>query len=152
MELQPLRIAIMYVPERCGTQTYLTRASGSGVAGLTLAGTLAKFGDPARLQVALYEATASFDEFGAGFAIWGRSFQVMRALGLEDELAAIDTSGSAQDSGAARALTCVAHRETESVADSSFSFSVRRSDKGEVGYEFTRRAFGARHCNLIAAR
>lgn len=96
---------------------------GGGVAGLTLASTLATFNpDPSRLSVAIYEADSSFEvEVGAGISIFGWSFEIMKSLGLVDELGKIDRSGMG-------------------VGD--YGFVYRRSDKGPDGHQFAYRPFG----------
>ncbi|KZV88169.1 FAD/NAD(P)-binding domain-containing protein [Exidia glandulosa HHB12029] len=102
-----------------GTRPLQIAIIGGGIAGLCLAGTLAKFDSERKLNVVIYEATSSFQEVGAGLTIWGRSFQVMHALGLDEELAAINMA-----------------------AASNHYFSYRRSDQGDEGHEFVRRTFG----------
>ncbi|EJD50167.1 FAD/NAD(P)-binding domain-containing protein [Auricularia subglabra TFB-10046 SS5] len=103
----PLRIAII----------------GGGVAGLTLASTLAKFNkDSSRLAVSIYEADGSFmGEVGAGILIFGWSFEIMKSLGLVDELGKIDQAGKGVD---------------------DYSFVYRRSDEGPEGHKFAYRPFG----------
>lgn len=103
---QPLRIAIV----------------GGGVAGLSLAGTIAKFENGGR-EVALYEAAADFSDVGAGLSIWGRSLDIVSLLGLEDDIAAIN--GAAGNDG-------------------EVSFAMRRSDKGPDGYTFGSTITGGR--------
>ncbi|EJD50223.1 FAD/NAD(P)-binding domain-containing protein [Auricularia subglabra TFB-10046 SS5] len=105
-QVSPLRIAII----------------GGGVGGLCLAGTIAKF-DAGNLEVALYEAAPDFADVGAGLSIYGRSFDIVAELGLQEEFAAIDeTQGN--------------HKQIEAI--------TRRSDKGPIGYEFARTPFGGR--------
>lgn len=64
--------------------------SGGGIAGLALAITLGKHLDPVHddpIAVDLYEAGPSITTVGAGISVWTRTWQVMRMLGLERELA-----------------------------------------------------------------
>ncbi|EJD50170.1 hypothetical protein AURDEDRAFT_160709 [Auricularia subglabra TFB-10046 SS5] len=106
--LRPLQIAIV----------------GGGVAGLALAGTLAKYGaGTGKLEVAIYEAAASFEgEAGAGIAVHGRSFEIVKALGMEDALAEIDQAGAG--------------------TDETYGFVYRRSDQGPEGHDFVLRKLG----------
>ncbi|KZV78672.1 FAD/NAD(P)-binding domain-containing protein [Exidia glandulosa HHB12029] len=94
---------------------------GGGISGLCLASVLAKYDEDHKLNVVIYESTASFGEVGAGVTVWGRTFQVIRALGLQDDLNAIDMS--------------------KGVDSSEWAFRYRRSDAGPVGREFARRPF-----------
>ncbi|KZV87796.1 FAD/NAD(P)-binding domain-containing protein [Exidia glandulosa HHB12029] len=94
---------------------------GGGISGLCLASVLAKYDEDRKLDVVIYESTASFGEVGAGVAVWGRTFQVIRALGLQDDLDAIDTR--------------------KGVNSSEWHFRYRRSDGGPEGRDFARRPF-----------
>ena len=78
--------------------------SGGGVAGLCLAGTLAKYDTAGRFEVAIYEAAASFEEIGAGITIFGGSFEIAHALDLEEEFAAIDQEGRGGEGVSVRRL------------------------------------------------
>lgn len=40
----------------------------------------------ADVDVDIYEGTAQFSEIGAGLAMWARVWDIMRLLGLEDDL------------------------------------------------------------------
>lgn len=61
---------------------------GAGVSGLVLA--VALQSDPS-LEIAVYEGRAAVEDIGAGIGCFGKSVQVIRALGLEEDLAAIAT-------------------------------------------------------------
>ncbi|KAF8526225.1 FAD/NAD(P)-binding domain-containing protein [Hysterangium stoloniferum] len=56
---------------------------GGGIGGLTLALALARYAD---LQLEIYEGATKFEEIGAGLALWGRSVQALKKLGLEPKL------------------------------------------------------------------
>ncbi|EJD50165.1 FAD/NAD(P)-binding domain-containing protein [Auricularia subglabra TFB-10046 SS5] len=103
---QPLRIAIV----------------GGGVGGLCLAGTIAKFEGGDR-EVVLYEAASDFSDVGAGLSIYGRSFDIVSHLGLEDDIAAINTAMG---------------------SDGQVQFTLRRSDRGPEGYIFSTTTVGGR--------
>jgi salicylate hydroxylase len=57
--------------------------SGRGVGGLTLAFALSK---SPKIQVDVYEAASKFTEIGAGIAMWWRTRQVLKLLGLEEDI------------------------------------------------------------------
>ncbi|KZV91727.1 FAD/NAD(P)-binding domain-containing protein [Exidia glandulosa HHB12029] len=61
---------------------------GSGVAGSALASTLLKYANQDAFEIDVYEAAAEIDDVGAGVTIYGRSFDIIAALGeeLKDEL------------------------------------------------------------------
>lgn len=62
--------------------------SGGGIAGLALACTLGRYADPTdSIEVYLYEAGPGITTTGAGITVWTRTWQVMRMLGFEEELA-----------------------------------------------------------------
>jgi len=57
--------------------------SGGGIGGLTLAFALSKSPE---IQVDVYEAASKFTEIGAGIALWWRTRQVLKSLGLEEDI------------------------------------------------------------------
>ncbi|TFY52246.1 hypothetical protein EVG20_g10633 [Dentipellis fragilis] len=59
---------------------------GGGVGGLTLAFCLSRCPD---IAVDVYEATARFTEIGAGIGMWWRTWTLMKALGLDADIAAL---------------------------------------------------------------
>ena len=62
--------------------------SGGGIAGLTLAVTLGRYEESdSPIQVDLYESGPEITTVGAGISVWPRTWEVMRALGLYDQLA-----------------------------------------------------------------
>ncbi|KAI0290583.1 salicylate hydroxylase [Russula brevipes] len=56
---------------------------GGGVGGLTLAFALSKSPD---IRVDVYEAASKFTEIGAGIGLWWRTRQVLKSLGLEEDV------------------------------------------------------------------
>lgn len=86
---------------------------GGGIVGLTLGVALSRYPD---IEIAVYEAAASFKEVGAGVMIWGRTWRVLTLLGLQTslrELAGVPTDGS---------------------GDRPFRYEYRRSDGGPDGH------------------
>jgi len=70
---------------------------GGGIGGLTLAVSLHKLCG-SRVQVDIYEAAQTLTEVGAGIGLWPRVWEIMEALGLSTDLAAI-SSGDSGDAG-----------------------------------------------------
>ncbi|EJD50447.1 FAD/NAD(P)-binding domain-containing protein [Auricularia subglabra TFB-10046 SS5] len=91
---------------------------GAGVGGLVLATALQH---DSRVQISVYEAQANVEETGAGIGCFGKSVQIINALGLADALAAIATCHP---------------RDFERL-----TFRVRKSNK-EPGHTFATRQFG----------
>ncbi|TBU59381.1 hypothetical protein BD310DRAFT_1010505 [Dichomitus squalens] len=95
---------------------------GGGIAGLTLAVALGRF-EQARspIQVDLYESGPEITTVGAGISVWPRTWAVMRALGLYDQLAsqAVKAADGKDD-------------------DIKPGFVFRKSDWPREGYEFGR--------------
>lgn len=91
---------------------------GAGVGGLVLAMALK---DDCRVKISIYEAQETIEETGAGIGCSGKSVQVITALGLADELAAIATCHP---------------RDFERL-----TFRVRKSNQ-EPGYTFATRQMG----------
>jgi salicylate hydroxylase len=56
---------------------------GGGIGGLTLAFSLSKSPD---ISVDVYEAASKFTEIGAGISLWWRTRQVLKSLGLEEDV------------------------------------------------------------------
>lgn len=61
---------------------------GGGIAGLVLAVALSKSPD---IEVHIYEAAHQFSEIGAGIGMFPRVWKIMRALGLDRDLAAVSS-------------------------------------------------------------
>ena len=70
--------------------------SGGGIGGLTLAYALSKSPD---IHVDVYEAASKFTEIGAGIGVWWRTRQILRSLGLEEDLLCLLDFRPGQDRG-----------------------------------------------------
>ena len=70
--------------------------SGGGFGGLTLAYALSKSSD---IRVDVYEAASKFTEIGAGIGVYWRTRQVLKSLGLEDDVIRLLTFRPGQDRG-----------------------------------------------------
>jgi hypothetical protein len=68
--------------------------SGGGVGGLTLAFALSKSPD---IHVDVYEAASKFAEIGAGIGVWWRTRQVLKSLGLEEDVVRLLSFRPGQD-------------------------------------------------------
>ena len=112
--------------------------AGAGIAGLTLALALAKFG----LRVVVLERQAEVSEFGAGLQISPNAFRVLDRLGLGDAIAATSLEPAGIDiipSGAARPLTTL---ELGPIMRERFAAPyvvMHRADLAEVLFQATRR-------------
>lgn len=58
-------------------------SSGGGIGGIVTAYALGKLND---IEVEVYEAASEFAEVGAAFGMSGRSWEVLKELGLEEAL------------------------------------------------------------------
>lgn len=88
MSVKKLRVAIWYAAA-CyilPCQRFLGPRSGGGVGGLVCAVALSRYHD---IQVDVYEAASAFTEVGAGIGVWPRTWKILAALGLTDDLAKI---------------------------------------------------------------
>jgi NAD(P)-binding Rossmann-like domain len=70
--------------------------SGGGVGGLTLAYALSKSPD---IRIDVYEAASKFTEIGAGIGVWWRTRQVLKHLGLEEDIIRLLSFRPGQDRG-----------------------------------------------------
>jgi hypothetical protein len=70
--------------------------SGGGVGGLTLAFALSR---SPNIRVDVYEAASKFTEIGAGIGVWWRTRQVLKSLGLEEDVTRLLSSRPSQDRG-----------------------------------------------------
>ena len=92
------RVAIMYVlhPCNCRSKTVLTiilrSNSGAGLGGLIFALLMQKHAQDT-VEVDIYESARELTEIGAGVAMWPRIWEIVRYLGLEDELLEISGAG-----------------------------------------------------------
>jgi salicylate hydroxylase len=75
--------------------------SGGGVGGLTLAFALSKSPD---ICVDVYEAASKFTEIGAGIGVWWRTRQVLKSLGLEEDIIRLLPFHPGEDRGELRGM------------------------------------------------
>ena len=70
---------------RCPRSPTLTARndSGGGIAGVCLAIALQQYPN---IQVDVYEAAETFKEIGAGVMVWGRSWSILKDLGLAHDM------------------------------------------------------------------
>ncbi|KAF8964497.1 salicylate hydroxylase [Flammula alnicola] len=59
---------------------------GAGIGGLTLSAALGILDHERNLEVDIYESTAHITEVGAGIGFWPRTWEIMRALGVEKKI------------------------------------------------------------------
>uniref|UniRef100_A0A0W0FUL0 Putative salicylate hydroxylase n=1 Tax=Moniliophthora roreri TaxID=221103 RepID=A0A0W0FUL0_MONRR len=85
---------------------------GNGIGGLTHAYALSRFPS---ISVNVYESTPELSVFGAGIGMWPRTWAVLEAMGLADDMRKVSLSFPAQDK--------------------TLAFSFRRSDQAK-GIEF----------------
>ena len=93
------RVAIwlVYLPSFLNScDVYDTIVSGGGIGGLTLAYALSKSPD---IHIDVYEAASKFTEIGAGIGVWWRTRQVLKYLGLEEDVVRLLTFRPGQDRG-----------------------------------------------------
>ena len=116
------RLAIVYVVvmlpvlvRRAVHDTNLVRRGG-GIAGLTLAVTLGRYEQTnSPIQVDLYESGPEITTAGAGISVWPRTWAVMRALGLYDQMASEAVKEAGAKEGVLRA--CSLYYATLRLAD-----------------------------------
>ncbi|KAI0637469.1 hypothetical protein C8Q77DRAFT_1086146 [Trametes polyzona] len=113
---------------------------GGGIAGLTLAVALGHFQkqlppDSAPLEVHIYESGPEITTVGAGISVWPRTWAVMRALGLYEDLAR--ASVQPLENGDSKSGTVEAER-SGTKGDLKPAFVFRKSDQPQEGYEFGR--------------
>ncbi|KAM5530281.1 hypothetical protein V8D89_016060 [Ganoderma adspersum] len=95
---------------------------GGGIAGLTLAVTLGRYEQSdSPIQIDLYESGPEITTVGAGISVWPRTWAVMRALGLYDQLASEAVKEAGGKDG-----------------DLQTGFVFRKSDQPHEGYEWGR--------------
>ncbi|KAI0820656.1 hypothetical protein BC628DRAFT_1422680 [Trametes gibbosa] len=99
---------------------------GGGIAGLTLAVTLGHFASQNSaaepLEVHIYESGPELTTVGAGISVWPRTWAVMRALGVYEDLARASVQPLDGNEG----------------NKSKPAFVFRKSDQSGEGYEFAR--------------
>ena len=88
-----LQFLFIFFPLVLLTQLLL---SGGGVGGLTLAYALSK---SPHIRIDVYEAASKFTEMGAGIGVWWRTRQVLKYLGLEEDIIRLLSFRPGQDRG-----------------------------------------------------
>ncbi|KAF9482275.1 salicylate hydroxylase [Pholiota conissans] len=66
---------------------------GGGIGGLTLALALSRFDVDSLIQIDIYESAAKLTEVGAGIGFWPRGWEIVKDLGLEEDLITYITPG-----------------------------------------------------------
>lgn len=86
---QKLRIAIMYVHSNSPLWAInrITTFRGAGIGGLTLSSALGILGRGRNFELDIYEGATHISEIGAGINFWPRTWEIMKSLGLDHELA-----------------------------------------------------------------
>ncbi|KAI0637466.1 hypothetical protein C8Q77DRAFT_1070031 [Trametes polyzona] len=107
---------------------------GGGIAGLTLAVALGHFQkqhppNSIPLEVHIYESGPNITTVGAGISVWPRTWAIMRALGLYEDLARASVQPLDNDSSVGD--------NTRTEGDLKTAFVLRKSDQPR-GYEFGR--------------
>ena len=67
----------------CRSSSFYANLSGGGIGGLAFAVALAKVPG---IEVHIYEAASAFTDVGAGIGTWSRGWEVLKKLGLDQEL------------------------------------------------------------------
>ena len=94
-----IQVAIVYVIFTVGMDATLINYNlsnrGAGLGGLLLALFLQRKSPD--IQVDIYESASKLTELGVGIGMWPRSWEIIRSLGLEEELR--NASGAPNGSG-----------------------------------------------------
>lgn len=78
----------------------MNRFSGGGICGLTTAIAIAKLSRDKDIHIDIYEASQAFTEVGAGVTVWRRPWQILKTLGLTEDLLKVTASaGPANEPG-----------------------------------------------------
>jgi len=86
---KPLRVVIVSVPYTNffnGPSSTDSPYRGAGIGGLSLSSGLGFLAKQRNLQIDIYEAASNIWEIGAGINVWPRTWNVFKALGLEENL------------------------------------------------------------------
>ena len=102
-------------------------SSGGGVGGLTLAYALSKSPE---IQVDVYEAASKFTEIGAGISVWWRTRQVLKSLGLEEDIVRLVTFLPGQDRGEPRHAAVIGRLDSDAPAVPCIQY--RKADQPEA--------------------
>ena len=62
---------------------------GGGIAGLSAAIALSRLNQNKDIEIDIYEGAHAFTEIGAGVGIWKRPWDILKKLGLTEDLAKI---------------------------------------------------------------
>lgn len=68
-------------------------SSGGGIGGLALAAAISSLEVDSAIQVDIYEAAAKMTQVGAGITLWPRGWEILKDLGMENDLAAYISPG-----------------------------------------------------------
>ncbi|KAI0360165.1 FAD/NAD(P)-binding domain-containing protein [Trametes cingulata] len=113
--------------ERGNVYTLNRKASGGGIAGLTLAATLHRYTPAdAPIEVNIYEADAEVRTVGAGITIWPRTWAIMRELGLYDALWSVTVQGSGES------------LDGKNESELKPAFVARKANQPSDGYTYAR--------------
>ncbi|KAF9553101.1 FAD/NAD(P)-binding domain-containing protein [Agrocybe pediades] len=88
---------------------------GGGIGGLALAVTLKKLGVEEKITLNVYESAAKLTQVGAGVTMWPRAWEIMKNLGMEEQLIAKLPPG----------------QEQPTMDKQRFYFSIRKSNQKE---------------------
>ncbi|KAF4618175.1 hypothetical protein D9613_011654 [Agrocybe pediades] len=88
---------------------------GGGIGGLALAVTLKKLGVEDKITLDVYEAAAKLSQVGAGVTMWPRAWEIMKNLGMEEQLIAKLPPG----------------QEKPAMSEQRFYLSMRKSNQRE---------------------
>lgn len=64
----------------------MTATSGGGIGGLACAVALK---DHTNIEIDVYEQAAQITEIGAGVTVWPRTWEILKLLGLEEDLSVL---------------------------------------------------------------
>ena len=72
---------------------FISASRGGGIGGLALAVAISHLKVDETVCVDIYEAAAKITQVGAGITLWPRGWEILKDLGLEDDLAAYVNPG-----------------------------------------------------------
>lgn len=71
------------------TPKFTVAIIGGGIAGLTVAIALSRLNQNKDIKIDIYEGAHAFTEIGAGIGLWKRPYDILKKLGLAEDLAKI---------------------------------------------------------------
>ena len=71
------------------TPKFTVAIIGGGIAGLSTAIALSRLNQNKDIKIDIYEGAHAFTEIGAGVGIWKRPWDILKKLGLAEDLAKI---------------------------------------------------------------